>query len=43
MNEEKLGVNFNDPEAIPGIISKVANVSPLEITDSDLKKINKYT
>ena len=43
MSEEKLGFDFNDPEAMPGIISKVASVSPLEITDADLKKINKYT
>lgn len=42
MPEEKL-FDFNDPEAIPGVISKVANVSPLECTDADLKKINKYT
>lgn len=41
MNEEKL--NFNDPEAIPGVIQKNANVSPLECTDDDLKKINQYT
>ena len=42
MDKEKL-LNYNDPEAIPGVISKVANVSPLEVTDADLKKINKYT
>ena len=42
MDKEKL-FNYNDPEAIPGVISKVANVSPLEVTDADLKKINKYT
>ena len=35
--------DWNDPEAIPGIISKVASVQPLEITEADLKKINKYT
>lgn len=43
MNNEKLNTDFNDPEAIPGVICKVANVSPLEITDADLRKINKYT
>ena len=42
MEMEKLP-NFNDPEAIPGVICKVAGVSPLECTDTDLKKINKYT
>lgn len=31
-----------DPEAIPGVICKAARVSPLEVTDEDLKKINKY-
>ena len=40
-DKEKL--NFNDPDAIPGVISKAASVQPLEITDEDLKKINKYT
>ena len=43
MDKEKLLTDFNDPEAIPGVICKVANVSPLEITDADLKKINRYT
>ena len=43
MSNEKLRTDFNDPEAIPGVICKVANVSPLEITDADLRKINKYT
>lgn len=43
MSKEKLELNFNDPEATPGVIAKVANVSPLEVTDADLKKINKYT
>lgn len=41
MPNEKL--NYNDPEAIPGVICKVASVSPLEVTESDLRKINKYT
>lgn len=40
---EKLSLELNDPEAIPGVISKLASVQPLEITDADLKKINKYT
>jgi hypothetical protein len=40
---EKLSLNFNDPDATPGVICKVATVSPLEVTDADLKKINKYT
>ena len=43
MPNEKLRTDYNDPEAIPGVISKVASVSPLEVTDADLKKINKYT
>ena len=43
MPNEKLRTDYNDPEAIPGVISKVASVSPLEVTDEDLKKINKYT
>jgi hypothetical protein len=43
MDNEKLHTDFNDPEATPGVICKVANVSPLEITDADLRKINKYT
>lgn len=42
MDNEKL-LNYNDPDAVPGVICKIANVSPLEITDEDLKKINKYT
>lgn len=40
---EKLNFNWDDPEAIPGVISKLASVQPLEVTDEDLKKINKYT
>ena len=43
MPNEKLLTDYNDPEAIPGVISKVASVSPLEVTETDLKKINKYT
>ena len=44
MPNEKLRIDdWNDPEAIPGVIQKLASVSPLECTDSDLKKINKYT
>lgn len=43
MNEEKLKIDLNDSEAIPGIIEKIANLSPIECTDADLKKINKYT
>ena len=43
MNEDKLNIGYNDPDAIPGVIAKVASVSPLECTDADLKKINKYT
>lgn len=42
MNKDNL-FDFNDPDAIPGVISKVASVSPLDISDSDLRKINKYT
>ena len=43
MSNDKLNLDWNDPEAIPGVIQKVANVSPLECTPEDLKKINKYT
>lgn len=43
MPSENLHTDYNDPEAIPGVISKVAKVSSLEATDEDLKKINKYT
>ena len=43
MSNEKLNIDFNDPEAIPGVISKVASVSPLAVTDEDLKKINNFT
>ena len=39
-NEDKF--NFNDPEAIPGVVCKAASVSPIEATEEDLKKINKY-
>lgn len=35
--------NLNDPEATPGVICKAASVQPLEPTEDDLKKINKYT
>lgn len=42
-NQEKLTFDWNDPEAIPGVICKVASVQPLEVTTEDLKKINKYT
>ena len=41
--KEKLTLDYNDPEATPGVICKVANVQPLEVTEDDLKKINKYT
>lgn len=43
MPNDKLTLDYNDPEAIPGVICKTASVSPLEVTDADLKKINKYT
>lgn len=42
-NQEKLTFDWNDPEAVPGVICKVASVQPLEVTAEDLKKINKYT
>lgn len=43
-NDEKLKLtSYDDPDATPGVISKVANVQPLEVTDADLKKINKYS
>lgn len=41
-NEEKFK-DLNDPEAVPGVICKVASVQPLEVTEEDLKKINEYT
>lgn len=34
--------DLSDPEAIPGVICKAASVSPMEATEEDLKKINKY-
>lgn len=43
MNEDKLTVSMDDPEATPGVICKAASVQPLEATEDDLKKINKYT
>lgn len=42
-NQRKLNPNLNDPEATPGVIYKAASVQPLEVTEEDLKKINKYT
>jgi hypothetical protein len=42
-NDEKFTLDWNDPEATPGIVCKVASVQPLEVTEDDLKKINKYT
>lgn len=42
-NEEKFNLSWNDPDAIPGVVCKVASVQPLEVTEEDLKKINKYT
>ena len=42
-NENKLNLDWNDPEAIPGVVCKVASVQPLAVTDDDLKQINKYT
>lgn len=43
MDKDMLHVDYNDPDAVPGVICKVASVSPLECTAEDLKKINKYT
>lgn len=42
MTDKENLFDFNDPDAIPGIIFKAASVQPLEATDEDLKKINKY-
>lgn len=42
-NEDKLNLSWNDPDAVPGVICKLASVQPLEVTEDDLKKINKYT
>lgn len=41
MGKNKL--DFNDPDAEPGIICKSASVQPLEVSAEDMKKINKYT
>lgn len=43
MDKDMLHVDYNDPDAVPGVICKVASVSPLECSAEDLKKINKYT
>jgi hypothetical protein len=43
MDKENLSTTFNDPEAIPGVALKTVSIAPLEATDEDLKKINKYT
>lgn len=44
MDNEKLKFEtWDDPDATPGVIAKVASVEPVEITEADLKKINKYT
>ena len=43
MDKEKLVTSMDDPEATPGVICKAASVQPLEATEDDLKKINKYT
>lgn len=42
MDKDKL-IEYNDPEATPGVICKAASVAPLEVTDEDLRKINKYS
>ena len=42
-NKKKFTLDWNDPEATPGVVCKVASVQPLEVTEDDLKKINKYT
>lgn len=41
--DKKNLLNYNDPDAIPGVICKNASVKNLEVTEDDLKKINKYT
>lgn len=45
MDKEKLNKveTWDDPDATPGVVAKLAKVEPLEVTDEDLKKINKYT
>jgi len=43
MDEKEEWKEQDDPEAIPGIITKTAEVKPLEVTQDDLKKINQYT
>lgn len=41
-NKDKLH-DFGDPEAIPGIVIKAASVQSLDVTEDDLKQINKYS
>jgi hypothetical protein len=43
MDNEKLKNSYNDPDAIPGVVEKVASVSPVDVTADDMKKINRYT
>lgn len=43
MNDKDKLLTFDDPDATPGVILKLANIQPLEVTEADLKKINKYT
>lgn len=43
MDNEKDLIDMDDPDATPGVIIKSANVSALEVTDDDMRKINKYT
>lgn len=43
MADKNILEDYNDPDAIAGVAIKTASVAPLAITDSDLKKINKYT
>lgn len=41
--EEVKREDYNDPSAIPGVVVKSGTVRPVEVTDADLKQINKYT
>ena len=36
-------VNYNDPDALPGVVLTCATVEPLEVPEEDLKQINKST
>lgn len=43
MDKENPMFDFSDPDAIPGVICKTADIQPLSATEEDMRKINKYT